>query len=113
MSVVLTGTVVAKSLLGAAVVFAASETPAAATGDPGSLYVAVSGVLVAGISAFAVIYTSRNRPVQPASPAEPVTDWELVQEMAELYAQAVNLQVRAQLQSEMWEARARGGWKES
>lgn len=108
---VITSTLAAKALLVAGTLLAAGEAPAAASGDQGSLYVAVSGVLVALISATAVVITSRNKPQPPAAPF--MVDDSFTDELTGLYQGAEQRAARAELRAEMWKARAiQLGWDE-
>lgn len=101
----------AKTAIALGAVLAAGEAPAAADGDQGSLYVAVSGVLVALISATAVVITSRNKLPHAAVPF--VVDDATLDELAGLYQDAEQRAARAELKAEMWRARAiQHGWPE-
>lgn len=108
------GSIGAKALLVVGALMAAEETPAATSGDRGSLYVAISGVAVAAIGAFAAIYTSRGKAEPPpVRYVDPPTSYDLTREMAELYAEAEQRAALQAARAEMWEARAgQAGWSE-
>lgn len=100
-----------KGLLAGGLILAAAEAPAAPN-DRGALYVAISGVLVSIVSAYAVIATSRNKAREPA-PAPFLLDDEFTDNLTGLYRDAEHRAAKAELVAEMWKARAQlAGWSE-